>query len=83
MAHKEDPGFDLAKEGADTCPGTDSPSLNSLQVRQVPSYQPKLKRLSVLLKVHGLLSIQLLLKFYQMAGTRERIFLVWMSGRLV
>jgi len=30
MAHKEDPGFDLAKEGADTCPGTDSPSLNSL-----------------------------------------------------
>ena len=30
MAHKEDPGFDLAKEGADTCPGVDSPSLNSL-----------------------------------------------------
>ena len=30
MAHKEDPGFDLAKEGADTCPGADSPSINSL-----------------------------------------------------
>jgi tetratricopeptide (TPR) repeat protein len=30
MAHKEDPGFDLAKEGAYTCPGPDSPSLNSL-----------------------------------------------------
>ncbi|MBU1712276.1 MAG: hypothetical protein KKD47_04140 [Proteobacteria bacterium] len=30
MAHKEDPGFDLAKEGMDTCPGADSPSLNSL-----------------------------------------------------
>lgn len=30
MAYKEDPGFALAKEGADTCPGMDSPSLNSL-----------------------------------------------------
>jgi len=30
MAHKEDPGFDLAKEGANTCPGADYPSLNSL-----------------------------------------------------
>ena len=30
MAHKEDPGFNLAKEGADTCPGADSPSINSL-----------------------------------------------------
>ncbi|RPJ12611.1 MAG: hypothetical protein EHM30_12865, partial [Desulfobacteraceae bacterium] len=30
MAYKEDPGFALAKEGADTCPGIDYPSLNSL-----------------------------------------------------
>lgn len=30
MAYKEDPGFDLAKEGVATCPGMDSPSLNSL-----------------------------------------------------
>lgn len=30
MAYKEDPGFVLAKEGADTCPGIDYPSLNSL-----------------------------------------------------
>ena len=30
MAYKEDPGFDLAKEGVATCPGIDSPSLNSL-----------------------------------------------------
>ncbi len=30
MAYKEDPGFALAKEGAATCPGIDSPSLNSL-----------------------------------------------------
>ncbi|MBU1397645.1 MAG: CsgG/HfaB family protein, partial [Proteobacteria bacterium] len=30
MAYKEDPGFALAKEGADTCPDMNSPSLNSL-----------------------------------------------------
>ncbi len=30
MAYREDPGFDLAKEGVATCPGIDSPGLNSL-----------------------------------------------------
>jgi tetratricopeptide (TPR) repeat protein len=30
MAHREDPGFGLAKEGADTCPGPDAPNVNSL-----------------------------------------------------
>ncbi len=43
LALKEDPAFDLAIQGADTCPSADSPSVNSISGASGPNLSAKIE----------------------------------------
>jgi len=43
LAIKEDPAFDLARQGADTCPKVDSPSINSISGSSGPQLSAKIE----------------------------------------